>query len=637
MTMGGREASKGALLPLVRLMASQNPVLFGACLVILLLTGLLPTLFTLAGGTLVGSLPGTIENGFDSEAGRSLVVALVATIALFVAQQGIGSIGSTLAYGLGERVTGHLKRRVMDVVLSPPGIGHLEDPEVMSRVAAAQAVGTGQFTPRHGVIGILAVWSPRLSAIGSAILLATFRWWLAAVLLGAWFLMYRIIYGAFERQITAMIREGDLLRRANYMAGLGLTAGAAKEIRVFGLKDFLGLRYVSEWFESMKPLMAERGKRPWLLPLVCLGIGGLTSLGFLVVGRAALDGELSLAQLSIYLGAAGGIGALGSLSGQHLEMGWGLASAKEALELEKALGKPAHSAGGIEPAAGLPLGDITFENVGFTYSGGATVFEGLDLRIEAGRSLAVVGQNGAGKTTLVKLLSRLYEPTSGRITVDGEPLTEIRVDEWQRRVAAIFQDFVHYELSASDNVVLGDIDSADDMAARDEAARRSGALEIVESLSHGWDTVLSRQAKDGTDLSGGQWQRVALARALFAVNGGAGVLVLDEPTANLDVRAEADLYDRFLDLTQGVTTIVISHRFSTVRRADRIVVLEEGRVVEDGSHEELMAARGRYATMFNLQAARFTDEPDPEDGDADEPDSDEPESGGDPVGAGALA
>lgn len=607
--MGGREASKGALLPLLRLMASRNPVLFFTCAVILLLTGILPTLFTLAGGALIGSLPGTIEGGFDSEAGQTLVMALVATIVLFVAQQGVGSIGSTLAYGLGERVTGHLKRRVMDVVLSPPGIGHLEDPDVMSRVAAAQAVGTGQYTPRHGVIGIMAVWSPRLSALGSAILLATFRWWLAVVLLAAWSVMYRIIYGAFERQITAMMREGDLLRRANYMAGLGLTADSAKEVRVFGLTDFLGLRYVSEWFESMKPLMAERGKRPWLLPLVCLSIGGLTAFGFIVVGRAALSGELSLAQLSIYLGAAGGIGAIGSLSGQHLEMGWGLASAKEALELEKVLGRPAPSSGGVQPAAGLPLEHVTFENVGFTYPGGATVFEGLDLRIEAGKSLAVVGQNGAGKTTLVKLLSRLYEPTSGRITVDGSPLTDLRVDEWQRRVAAIFQDFVHYELSASENVVLGHVDSAGDTAARDEAAFRSGALEIIESLPLGWDTVLSRQAKDGTDLSGGQWQRVALARALFAVHGGAGVLVLDEPTANLDVRAEADLYDRFLDLTRGVTTLVISHRFSTVRRADRIVVLEAGRVAEDGSHEELLAMGGRYATMFNLQAARFTDEP----------------------------
>lgn len=611
--MGGRESSKGALLPVVRLMASQHPLLFGVCLVILLLTGVLPTLFTVAGGFLIGALPGTIEGGFGSEAGRQLILALIATIALFVAQQGVGSIGSTLAYGLGERVTGHLKRRVMDVVLSPPGIGHLEDPEVMTRVAAAQAVGTGQYTPRHGVIGILAVWSPRLSALGSAILLATFRWWLAAVLLAAWVGMYRIIYGAFERQITAMMREGDLLRRANYMASLGLTAGASKEVRVFGLKDFLGLRYVTEWFESMKPLMAERGKRQWVLPLVCLAIGGFTALGFLVVGRAALSGELSLAQLTIYLGAAGGIGALGSLSGQHLEMGWGLASAKEALELEKSLGRPARSTQGIEPAAGLPLGDITFEGVGFTYPGGADVFDGLDLRIEAGRSLAVVGQNGAGKTTLVKLLSRLYEPTSGRITVDGQPLTDLDVDGWQRRVAAIFQDFVHYELSASENVVLGHVDSMGDTAARDEAARRAGALEIVESLTKGWDTVLSRQAKDGTDLSGGQWQRIALARALFAVNGGAGVLVLDEPTANLDVRAEADLYERFLDLTQGVTTIVISHRFSTVRRADRIVVLEEGRVVEDGSHEELMAARGRYATMFNLQAARFADAEDSDD------------------------
>jgi ATP-binding cassette, subfamily B, bacterial len=611
------EAQKGALWPLLKLMAARHPWLTATCGLLLVLTGVLPSLFTLASGAMVGSLPGTVQGGFESPDGRRLLLALGVAVGLFVLQQGIGSVASTLAYGMGERVTGHLKRRVMGNVLAPAGISHLEDPDVLTRVAAAQSVGTGQFTPRHAVIGILAVWGPRVSALGSAILLATFRWWLALVLMAAWVVMYRIIFGAFARQISAMMKEGDILRRANYMANLGLTPGAAKETRVFGLREFLGLRYVTEWFESMKPLMAERGKRPWLLPLVCVGIGAVTSFGFVVVGRAGLAGELTLGQLAVYLGAVGGMGALGSLSGQHLEMGWGLASVKEALDLERALGEslgPVES--GHESPAGLPFNDITFENVSFEYSGGAQVFDGLDLRIEAGKSLAVVGENGAGKTTLVKLLARLYEPSGGRITVDGRPLTNFRVTDWQRRVAAIFQDFVRYELTASENVVLGNLDLLDDLGARDEAAAQAGAAETVAGLSNGWDTVLSRQAKDGTDLSGGQWQRIALARALFAVRGGAGVLVLDEPTANLDVRAEADLYDRFLELTRGVTTIVISHRFSTVRRADRIVVLEGGRVVEDGAHEDLLAAGGRYATMFRLQAARFTDDPEGDDSEA---------------------
>lgn len=205
------------------------------------------------------------------------------------------------------------------------------------------------------------------------------------------------------------------------------------------------------------------------------------------------------------------------------------------------------------------------------------------------------------------MLSRLYAPDAGCITVDALDLRTLDASRWQRRVTAVFQDFAQYQLSARDNIGLGAPDLAHDGERLREAARQAGALELIESLPHGWDTILSRRYSDGVDLSGGQWQRLALARALFAAQGGARVLILDEPTASLDVRAEADLYDRFLEITRGLTTILISHRFSTVRRAERICVLEHGRVVEQGSHEELLATSGRYAGMFELQAARFSE------------------------------
>jgi ATP-binding cassette subfamily B protein len=265
----------------------------------------------------------------------------------------------------------------------------------------------------------------------------------------------------------------------------------------------------------------------------------------------------------------------------------------------------------------VPRQNIRFEDLGFRYPGrNDAVYSSLNLEIEAGRSLAIVGENGAGKTTLVKLLAGLYEPTSGRITVDGIDVREFDATSWQKRVAAIFQDFVQYMLPARDNVGFGALHRAGDPDALDRAADLAGADGIIARLDNGWDTVLSRQFADGTDLSGGEWQRIALARALMAINGGASVLILDEPTAALDVRGEAQVYERFLELTRGLTTIVISHRFSTVRRADRIVVLEHGEVIEDGTHEELVAARGRYAHMYELQAARFRD---------DEPESDHPE------------
>jgi ATP-binding cassette subfamily B protein len=264
---------------------------------------------------------------------------------------------------------------------------------------------------------------------------------------------------------------------------------------------------------------------------------------------------------------------------------------------------------GGRSAARLPRSEIRFENVSFRYPGQEVdVLKGLDLAVPAGQSLAIVGHNGAGKTTLIKLLCRLYEPTDGRITVDGLDLQQLEPSAWQRRIAAIFQDYVKYPLSASDNVVFGGLESGGDESLLKRTAEKVRITKVIENLPNGWETTLSTEYGGGVDLSGGEWQRVALARALFAAGGGASVLILDEPTASLDVRGEAEIYGKFLELTAGLTTLLISHRFSTVRRAERICFLEGGRVIEEGDHSSLMTAAGRYAELFNLQAARFAEE-----------------------------
>jgi ABC-type multidrug transport system fused ATPase/permease subunit len=248
-------------------------------------------------------------------------------------------------------------------------------------------------------------------------------------------------------------------------------------------------------------------------------------------------------------------------------------------------------------ASGMPTNEIRFDAVAFNYPSSAhRVLDGFDLTIPAGRSIAIVGQNGAGKTTLAKLLCRMYDPTAGAVLVDGVDLRELDLASWRSRIAAVFQDFVRYELSLRENVAPA--------GASDDDVRAALGMARADALA-GLDVTLSRAYEGGTDLSGGQWQRIALARALCAVQLGAGVVILDEPTAQLDVRGEVQIFERLLAATRGCTTILISHRFSTVRQADLICVVEAGRVVELGNHDALIASGGRYKTMFELQASRF--------------------------------
>ncbi|TYB64443.1 ABC transporter ATP-binding protein [Nonomuraea sp. PA05] len=298
--------------------------------------------------------------------------------------------------------------------------------------------------------------------------------------------------------------------------------------------------------------------------------------------------------------------ALGWLGDLEWTLSRAAAAVPPALELA-ALPDPAPVVSGPRPATGLPRRGISFERARFAYPRLARpVLDTLDLWIPAGSSLALVGDNGAGKSTLIKLLARLYDPQEGRVTVDGTDLRTLDVEDWRRQVAVVFQDFLRHELTARDNILFGAVDRPPDEGALREAARLAAFDEVAAGLPGGWDTPLSRRFDGGVDLSGGQWQRLALARALYAVEQGARVLVLDEPTAHLDIRAEAELYERFLDLTRGITTILVSHRFATVRLADRICYLHGGRVAEQGTHEELLAAGGRYARAFALQATAVT-------------------------------
>ena len=537
-----------------------------------------------------------------------IAVPLAVLSGLLLAQQLLVPVRAALAYRVTREIDGQVRARVAAAANRPPSVAALEDPEVLDRLVLAGGDTdkvSWHVTPGGGLVAFVTMGGRYLQGLGAAVLVAQVSVPLAVVLATTVVLIRRQCRTWTRVRILAIRRGLTNGRAGRYTSNLASTPPTAKEARLFGLLDWLLERHQGEW----AAVTATRTVPGWWctrrMVALLLASGPVLVGAFYVLGRWGLDGRIDARSLTIALQAAIALGNLLDLREEVFQVDFGMDAFDELRRLEAELGAPGTVAAGAVPAGDLPTRSIRFSGVGFAYPGGRRVFDGLDLTIPAGSSLAVVGANGAGKTTLVKLLGRLYEPDAGAILVDGIPLAELDLASWRCRLAVIFQDFVRYQLTVAENVGFGGLDRLGERAALAAAAIKAGASTVVERLPAGWDTPLGRQYKDGAELSGGEWQRVALARALFAVEAGAGVLVLDEPTANLDVRAEAELFDRFLDLTRGLTTILISHRFSTVRRADRICVLEHGRVVELGSHDDLLAARGRYAELFGLQAARF--------------------------------
>jgi ATP-binding cassette subfamily B protein len=579
---------------------------------LLLLGAALPALEILALGALVGSLPATIHAGFASPSGQRTVWALSAWGGLMLLLQIAPRLRTAVATGMGWRLDSSLRQRAMAAVNRPWGIAHLEDPKVANLLSQIGGIGVAGYTPGAAVTQLINMRiASTLGALASGALLFGYRWWAAPLLLVVIWGFAQISRRSYVRQAQTMIGKTDATRRAEYFRELALGPASAKDVRLLAIGGWIGERLRDAW----KGGLAEqrKGQIDAFRLTLAASLAVMAANG-LVYGLLASDGAtgvISLGALVVYLRAVGAFGQLGSLGGADYIIAHGAAAIPAILELEK-LTKSEPGPPLATLPDGTPLKDICFDKVSFTYAGGQSpVLRDLDLTIPAGTSMALVGLNGAGKTTVVKLLARLYDPSGGAVRIDGRDLREIEPADWQRRVAAIFQDFLRYGLPARDNIGFGGLAIAGDQAALERAAAKAGVLERIQALPKGWDTPLSRHFTGGADLSGGEWQRIALARALFAVEAGAKVLILDEPTANLDVRAEAELYDRFLDLTKGLTTLLISHRFSTVRRADRICVLEDGHALEIGSHDELMAKGGRYAEMFTLQSQRFVDAGEP--------------------------
>src|SRR5438128_2736091 len=398
-----------------------------------------------------------------------------------------------------------------------------------------------------------------------------------------------------------------LLRRMTYMVNLVTTDSFAKEVKLFGLGGYFIERYrliANAFYESQRSQVVRRYMTGFALGNLSTIV---TSITYLYIALQAIAGRLSLGSLTAYTQAAVQVqnsiqSVLSGFSGMY-EHDLYLNNLVELMAKQPSMPVAAEPKPVPEPLRG----EIRFDNVSFAYPAAEKqALTDLSFTIKAGETLAVVGRNGAGKTTLFKLICRLYDPLDGRILIDGVDIREFEPTDLRRQIGAMFQDYVDYQATASENIGLGNVPEISDSEAIVNASKQAGSDELIAALPDGYDTALGKWFDSGVNLSGGEWQKVALARAFMRED--AKILLLDEPTSALDAQAEYDLFERLRSLTHGRTAVYISHRFSTVRRADRIVFLEHGRLVEEGTHEELMRLGGRYARLFRMQAAAYTGE-----------------------------
>ncbi|HEY1416243.1 MAG TPA: ABC transporter ATP-binding protein, partial [Myxococcaceae bacterium] len=503
---------------------------------------------------------------------------------------------------LGARLGLVINGRILEKALSLD-LRHFEDPDFYDRLTRARREASSR--PISVVTESFQLVQNVLTLAGYVVLLVRFSGWAVMGLVIA-----AIPATVAEMRFSALafrLRNwrSPESRRLMYLEYVLANDEHAKEVKLFGLGPVLLDRYRSmgeQFYLEDRKLAVQRAG--WGTALSLVGTGAFY-VCYALMAVATAAGQLTLGLMTLYIVAfrqgqqafQSILTAIGGMYEDNLYMS----------NLFEYLAIPTGRTTLPPELAALPSGQeegVRFDDVGFRYPGAeGWALRHVSLFIPRGQSLALVGQNGAGKTTFIKLLTRLYEPTEGRIVLDGRDLRTWDEETLRRRIGVIFQDFNQYQFRFRDNVGFGSVQHAEDVQRLERAVGRGGADEVLRTLPAGLETPLGRWFKEGTELSGGQWQKVALARAFMREE--ADILVLDEPTAALDAEAEHAIFERFRQLAHGRTTLLISHRFSTVRRADRIVVIEQGRIVEQGTHEELIALGGRYAHLFTLQAKGY--------------------------------
>ena len=563
-----------------------------------LVAGLLPAAIAYVGKLIVDAVVRAAQTGATADRDQALwaVAAELGLIVLMSAsQRGLGIFRSLLRAQLGHRVNVMILEKALTLELT-----QFEDSEFYDKMSRARREASSR--PLSLVMRTFGLIQDGISLFTYGVLLLSFSGWAAVVLVVAALPVF-VAETRFAGEAFRLFKwRTPETRQQLYLETVLAREDHAKEIKLYGLGPHFLRRYgeiFSKLYRDDRNLTWRRGIWGYVL--------GLTSTAafygaYAWIALAAMRGQITLGDMTMYImvfkqGQSALSSALTAIGGMY-EDNLYLSNLYELLE------EPVQSVTGAKDRGPTPGDGIRFENVSFAYPGAETpTIKDMTLHIPPGSKLALVGENGSGKTTLIKLLTRLYTPTAGRITLDGLDLDDWEPEALRRRIGVIFQDFVRYQLLLGENIGAGDVDAFEDRERWADAAEMGLARPLIDELEKGYDTQLGGWFKDGRELSGGQWQKVALSRAFMRRN--ADILVLDEPTAAMDAEAEVRIFERFRQITREQIAVLISHRFSTVRMADHIVVLNSGRIVEQGSHQELMERDGPYARLFSLQAAGY--------------------------------